>query len=288
MEFDHHFTENEKVFWYNTKISPKRNHEGKLTGLVILAREITDRKESEEKLAKQKQELDELNKTKDKFFSILAHDLKNPFTNLYSLGELLIKNYDLLDEEDKVEGLKKMHKSSVFIYELLENLLTWSRTQRGMIDYSPASFELSKLAEVNINLHTAQAEAKGISILNELEDNIQAFGDREMINTVIRNLLNNAIKFSNKGGQVILSAEKHPKHITVSIMDNGVGISPEDQQKLFKLEDKYKSKGTAGESGTGLGLVLCKEFIEKNKGKIWCESIPNEGTVFYFSISSAD
>ncbi|MCK4922966.1 MAG: PAS domain S-box protein, partial [Bacteroidales bacterium] len=256
MEFDHHFSDNGKVFWYSTKISPKRNLEGKLTGLVIVSREITDRKESEEKLAKQKYELDELNNTKDKFFSILAHDLKNPFTNLYSLGELLIKNYDVLEEEDKIEGLKKMHKSSAFIYELLENLLTWSRTQRGKIEYNPAIFDLAKIAEVNVNLHKIPAETKGISLVSKYKEDIQAYGDREMINAVIRNLLNNAVKFTNSGGEIIISAIENKDQITVSIKDNGIGISPEDQKKLFRLDDKYKSKGTAGESGTGLGLVL--------------------------------
>ena len=285
IEFDHHLEIKGKSFWYNTKISPKRSINNRLTGMVIVAREITDRKEAEKKLAQQKEELRELNATKDKFFSILAHDLKNPFTNLYSMGDLLIKNFESLDEEDKLEGLRKMHKSSDFIYQLLENLLTWSRSQRGKIEFQPGNFNLAALAEVNVNLHKAAAENKGIKIENSLTGENLAYGDREMINTVLRNLMNNAVKFSSKGSTIYLSAKKNKDYYTVSIKDEGVGISKEDQKKLFKLDEKYKSKGTAGETGTGLGLVLCREFVEKNGGKIWCESEPGKGTVFSFNIA---
>jgi PAS domain S-box-containing protein len=284
IEFDHHIDIKGKSFWYNTKISPKRSANNKLTGMVIVAREITDRKEAEKKLAKQKEELKELNATKDKFFSILAHDLKNPFTNLYSMGDLLIKNFKDLDEEEKVEGLKKMHKSSEFIYQLLENLLTWSRTQRGKIEFEPGNFNPGTLAEVNVNLHKAAAENKGVKIENLVSGEHLAYGDREMINTVIRNLLNNAVKFSEEGDTIQLDLKKNKDKLTISIKDEGIGISREDQNKLFKVDEKYKSKGTAGETGTGLGLVLCKEFVEKNGGKIWCESEMGKGTIFYFSV----
>ena len=285
-EFDHYFTDNHHIFWYNTKISPKINAVGKLTGLVVVARDITDRKESEKKLKQQKEELDELNTTKDRFFSILAHDLKNPFTNLYSLGDLLIKNYSELEEKDKYEGLQKMYKSSEFIYELLENLLTWSRSQRGKIEFNPSSFDLFKLIEVNLNLHKLSAESKGIMIINEVHENLQAYGDREMINTVVRNLINNAVKYSTKGGKITINAEENNGHYIVSIKDQGVGISEEDLAKLFRLDDKYKSKGTAGETGTGLGLVICKEFIEKHGEKLGCESKLGQGSRFYFTLAT--
>jgi PAS domain S-box-containing protein len=283
-EFDHHFTDHNKLYWYNTKISPKRNPEGKLTGLVIVARDITDRKESEEKLARQKEELNELNITKDKFFSILAHDLKNPFTNLYSMGDLLIKNYDMLEEEEKLEALKKMHEASEFIYALLENLLTWSRSQRDKIEYNPSSFNLSNLVDINVNLNKIPAETKGIKIINELNEELFAYGDREMIATVIRNLLNNAVKFSNSGKSVRIYAGKMDSFYRLTVEDEGIGMSQEDLNKLFKLDVKFKSRGTAGEKGTGLGLVICKEFVEKNRGKIWCESEINKGTAFHFTV----
>lgn len=283
-EFDHHFQNDGNIFWYNTKISPKRNPRGKLTGLVIVARDITDRKESEEMLSEQKEELDVLNSTKDKFFSILAHDLKNPFTNLYSMGDLLLKNYDVLEEGEKKEALQKMHKAAEFIYELLENLLTWSRTQRGKIEYNPGVFNLSTLIDININLHKIPSEHKGLKIKNQVKHDLTAWGDREMINTVIRNLVNNAIKFSYTGKSISIRAASNGEYNTVSVSDDGVGISTKDMKKLFRLDEKYKSTGTAGESGTGLGLVLCREFVEKNGGKIWCESEVGKGTIFHFTV----
>ncbi len=287
VSFDHRFAENGKTYWYNTKMSPKRNTEGKLAGFVVAARDITDRKESEVLLSKQKEKLDELNTTKDRFFSILAHDLKNPFTNLYSLGELLVSNYHQLEEADKLEALKKIHKSSGFIYDLLENLLTWSRSQRGKIDFNPVPFDLLNSIEENINLQRLSAEKKGVRIVCKAKGKLQAHGDREMVNTVLRNLLNNAVKFSNSGGQIDVVVKKQKDHLIVSVKDEGVGISSEDQEKLFRLDEKYKSPGTSGETGTGLGLVICKEFVEKHGEKIWCESKINNGTVFYFSLTAS-
>jgi len=284
--FDHQFNDNGKTYWYNTKLSPKRNLEGELAGFVIAARDITDRKESEELLTKQKEKLDELNTTKDRFFSILAHDLKNPFTNLYSLSELLVKNYHHLEEIEKREALQKIHKSSGFIYDLLENLLTWSRAQRGKIDFNPVSFDLQNIIEENINLQRLSAEKKDVKIVCKAKGILHAHGDREMVNTVMRNLLNNAVKFSNSGGQIDIDAKKQKDHFVVSVKDEGVGISVEDQRKLFRLDEKYKSTGTAGETGTGLGLVICKEFMEKHGEKIWCESKVNKGTIFHFSLAS--
>jgi PAS domain S-box-containing protein len=283
-EFDHRFTEKGMNYWYNTKISPKINAEGKRTGFVIVAREITDRKESEELLKEQKEKLDELNTAKDRFFSILAHDLKNPFTNLHTLGEILVTNYDQLDESDKKEALKKIHKSSGFIFELLENLLTWSRSQRGKIEFNPVSFDFLNILDVNLNLLNASAEKKGIRIVNEVNDSMLCYGDREMINTIMRNLLSNAVKFSREGGQVAISATNNKTQFVICVRDTGVGISSEDQEKLFRLDEKYKSTGTAGETGTGLGLVLCKEFIDKHGERIWCESKEGQGSSFYFTI----
>lgn len=288
LEFDHHVNQYNRFFWYNTKISPKRNAEGHLTGLVIVARDITERKESEKKLAQQKEELNELNITKDRFFSILAHDLKNPFTNLYSMGDLLVKNYESLDEKDRWQALKKMHQASEFIYSLLENLLTWSRTQTNKIDFNPEAFDLSKIIEINANLQHIPAETKGVKIINKVKGIRIAYGDREMISTVIRNLLNNAVKYTRQGGRVTIDTDQENEHYTVRINDEGVGISAEDQEKLFRLDVKYKKKGTAGETGTGLGLALCKEFVLKNRGNIWCRSRENIGTTFYFTVAKGN
>jgi PAS domain S-box-containing protein len=283
-EFDY-FDESEgKGYWYNAKISPRRNTRGELTGLTIVARDITGRKIDEEQLREQKEKLNDLNVTKDTFFSILAHDLKNPFSNLYSMSELISENYNNLDEEEKVMMLKNMNKTAELIYNLLENLLTWSNSQRGRIEYNPTIFNLANLIQVNINLHKVQAENKGVILKPGLKDDIHAYGDSEMINTVLRNLINNAVKFTDKGGSVEVSVKKQDEYIEVQVKDEGVGISPENLQKLFQIDVKFKSKGTKEETGTGLGLIICKEFIEKNGGNIRAESEEGSGSAFYFTV----
>lgn len=255
-----------------------------MTGLTIVARDITGRKNDEEQLKEQKEKLKDLNATKDKFFSILAHDLKNPFSNLYSMSELISGNYNNLNEEEKVMMLKNINKSAEFIYNLLENLLTWSKSQRGRIEYNPTIFNLTNLIQVNINLHKVPAENKGVILQSGLKDDIQAYGDREMINTVLRNLINNAVKFTDNGGSVKVFVHEQDEYIEVQVKDEGVGISPENLQKLFRIDVKFKSKGTKGETGTGLGLILCKEFVEKNGGKIRTESEEGSGSAFFFTI----
>ncbi|MFA8435431.1 MAG: two-component regulator propeller domain-containing protein [Marinifilaceae bacterium] len=282
-EFDY-CVDQEGMCWFNAKISPRRSSNGELTGITIVSRHITERKEAEQLLKQQKEKLDKLNATKDKFFSILAHDLKNPFSSLYSISGVVAENYESLDEEDRITALKRIHKSAELIYNLLENLLTWSKSQSGRIEYSPTRFDISLLIEENINLHRTSAEKKEITLCSTVDDGIHAYGDRQMINTVLRNLINNAVKFTSRGGRVEVKVKKEEKFLEVMVSDQGIGISPENQEKLFRIDVKYKSVGTFGEKGTGLGLVLCHEFIEKNYGAIWCESELGKGTRFYFTI----
>jgi ligand-binding sensor domain-containing protein/signal transduction histidine kinase len=240
--------------------------------------------ERTEEIVRQKDKLDELNSTKDKFFSILAHDLKSPFSSLYSMSELLSGGYDTLDEPDRRTGLLKINKLAELIFRLLENLLMWSRSQRGGIEFSPIPFNLSRLVEVNVNLHKLTAQEKGILLQNKVEGENLAFGDLEMINTVVRNLISNAVKFTPDNKAVTVEIIEDSGFFEVLVKDQGVGISPENMQKLFHIDVKYKTTGTAGETGTGLGLIICREFVEKNGGKIWCESRENFGTTFHFSI----
>jgi ligand-binding sensor domain-containing protein/signal transduction histidine kinase len=240
--------------------------------------------ERTEKIVRQKDELDELNSTKDKFFSILAHDLKGPFSSLYSMSEVLSQDYDNLEEQDKRTGLGKIHQLVELIYKLLENLLTWSRSQRGGMVFSPVRFNLSRLVEVNVNLHKVTAGEKGIILRNTVDKDHFAFGDLEMINTVIRNLVNNAVKYTSGGGTVEIEIKEQPKMFEVLVKDQGVGISSENMKKLFRIDVKFKTNGTAGETGTGLGLLLCREFVEKNGGKIWCDREENRETTFHFTI----
>ncbi|MBN1416103.1 MAG: hypothetical protein JW973_13460 [Bacteroidales bacterium] len=257
----------------------------RLTKLVkekkLLEQKVQERTEE---IVRQKDKLNELNSTKDKFFSILAHDLKGPFSSLYSVSEVLTGNYDNMEEPEKRTGLNKIHKLAELIYKLLENLLTWSRSQRGGMEFSPVKFSLSRLVEVNVNLHKVAAKEKQIELRNHVKDDVFVFGDSEMINSVIRNLISNAVKYTPGNKTVEVDFKEQPGLCEVLVKDQGVGISHENMQKLFRIDVKYKTTGTAGEAGTGLGLVLCREFVEKNGGKIWCESQENVGTIFHFTI----
>jgi len=228
--------------------------------------------------------LKELNNTKDKFFSIISHDLKNPFSSLLSLSESVKEEFHHLDDEDKLKIFNKIHDSASQIYNLLNNLLTWSSTQRNRISFEPVEFNLSKLIDININLHRTAAEKKGINLISNIQECSMAYADREMINTVIRNLISNAVKFSSKGSSIEIETKQEKSFIEVKIKDQGTGISEEDLQKLFRIDVKFKSTGTSGEKGTGLGLILCKEFVEKNKGQIKVESILKKGSVFSFTL----
>lgn len=241
-------------------------------------------KERTAEIDKQREKLNELNNTKDKFFSILAHDLKNPFSSLFSMSEVVYSNYEDLDEEDKQMALKKIHKSAKLIYNLLENLLTWSNSQRGRVEYNPVEFNLPKLVDQNMNLHRSHAEKKGIRLVNKIDGDLMVYADMQMINTVLRNLINNAIKFTSKDGSIEVLIEESNNNYVIEVKDEGVGISEENIAKLFHIDQKFKNTGTDGEKGTGLGLILCKEFVEKCGGNIWCESSEGEGTSFYFTI----
>lgn len=170
------------------------------------------------------------------------------------------------------------------IYSLLENLLTWSRSQSGRIQYEPVQFNLSNVIQENYNLHKTIAEKKKIHLIANIPESLTAYGDREMINTVVRNLIDNAIKFTEPEKRVEIITRDEDPFITVLVEDQGTGISENDLIKLFRIDVKFKSRGTLGEKGTGLGLILCKEFVEKNGGKMIVRSMQGEGSVFGFTI----
>ncbi len=241
-----------------------------------------------EALRESEKNLMELNATKDKFFSIISHDLKNPFSSLLSISELMVDSFDDADKDDHRAGFRKINQSVKLLLSLLENLLTWSSSQRGKIKCDPVRFNLSKLIQENINLHKLSAEKKGIKLLSPLDDSIYAHGDREMINSVVRNLITNAVKFTDRDKKVEVIVRQKEMDIEVNVVDEGIGITRENMEKLFRIDKKIKSTGTAGEKGTGLGLIICKDFVEKNGGKITVLSKPGEGTTFRFTIPMAN
>jgi len=244
--------------------------------------------QANEALRKSEKNLMELNATKDKFFSIISHDLKNPFSSLLSISDLMVESFEATEREDHKAGFKKINQSVKHLLDLLENLLTWSRSQRGRIKYDPVRFNLSTLVQENINLHRLLAERKGIMLLYSEKDELYAYGDRDMINSVIRNLVTNAVKFTDRDKKVKVQLKPREKEIEVSIVDEGIGISAEQLEKLFRIDEKFKSTGTAGEKGTGLGLIICREFVEKNGGEITVHSSPGKGSVFSFTVPMAN
>ena len=240
--------------------------------------------ELEQKVLERTKDLKELIATKDKFFGIIAHDLRNPFSGLLGASEILFKYTDAYDKENIKKLSELLHSSAKNVYAMLENLLEWARTQTGSIQFNPEEIIIRDIISENFSNIKAFADNKKIKLLSEVKNGLMIKGDRNMLNTILRNLLNNAVKFTNKGGKVSVNALKTNEYITFSVKDTGVGIPKDDIGKLFRIDIKYSNPGTSDESGTGLGLILCKEFVEKHKGKIWVESVINKGTEFKFTI----
>lgn len=236
---------------------------------------------------RQNKQLQELNHTKDKFFSIISHDVKGPLNSLTSFSRLLIHHTDQLSKEEIQMLARDLDKSLKNLFALLENLLEWSRSQTGNIDFTPEVFDLTEILRSNSSLLESQARNKQITLVVEPEDSYVVKLNKQSVNTVVRNLISNAIKFTRESGTISLSIQKSADHIGFSIADNGVGMSPEVVEKLFRIDQKHSTNGTAQEKGTGLGLILCREFIEKNGGTIGVQSQPDKGSVFSCSFPIA-
>lgn len=221
---------------------------------------------------------------KDQFFSIIAHDLKGPFNGIIGLSELLLEKDNELNNEETNEFIELIHQSSKNTFSLLDNLLTWAQSQTGSLTFNPKKIEISSITDKTIHLLANIAKNKNISIQSEIEKNQYVFADNNMLETIFRNLISNAIKFTNNNGLVVVSMKKENNQIVFSIQDNGIGIAPKNITNLFAINQKNNTLGTNDETGTGLGLMLCKDFVEKHGGKIWVESEINRGSNFRFTI----
>jgi signal transduction histidine kinase/FixJ family two-component response regulator len=249
-----------------------------------LQEELAERTRSQEALRKSEAELKELNATKDKFFNIVAHDLKNPFTSLLGSSELLFENIDNMDTKNIKKLATILNDSAKGGYAILLNLLDWSRSQTGLIEINPENINLRVLINENIANQQLPATNKSITLKSEIKKDIQLLADKNMINTVLRNLLSNAIKFTHRGGSVSVSTSISSGEVLISVEDTGIGISGNKIDNLFRIDSRYSTPGTEMEQGTGLGLKLSKEFAEKLGGRIWVESTENKGSVFKFAI----
>lgn len=247
--------------------------------------ELLSRIKTHLELKKAREELLEINATKDKFFRIIGHDLKSPLSVLINFTSLLVEKMDTFSQEEMKKILVQLNEHSLATYKLLENLLSWSKSQSGNIDFKPEKIKINKLINETIHFFKNEAKNKSIHLENEINGNCIAFADKNMINSVLRNLFSNAIKFTFKGGKVTTKCREINGVVEIAVIDTGMGISPDAFDKLFKIETHYSTQGTANEKGSGLGLILCKEFIEKHEGKIWVESKKGEGSSFKFTLN---
>jgi len=298
--------------WLRDHSNPWYNSEGVIIGSIGILSDITARKKLEEdhkrvieeialsrdmleqhayemvelnlKLEESEEKLKELNANKDRFFSIIAHDLRSPFTTLIGYTELLHEDFESTSREELKESIEILHTTSKRIYNLLENLLSWARIQTGRMPYQPLKLDISIICKDIVNLFEENAKIKNIDLSYDMEKDLYVYADKNMIDTVIRNLVSNALKFTPSGKTIVLSAERLDNFIEVSVTDTGLGMSQDVLSKLFKIDQHVTTLGTTGEKGTGLGLILCKELVEKNGGKIGVESTLNIGSRFYFTL----
>jgi len=235
-------------------------------------------------LRENEEKLKQANASKDKFFSIIAHDLRNPFMLLLGVSKLLREDYDELSEEEKKDCIRQIEESSKHTYTLLENLLEWAKTKTDQLEIKKTDFDINEAIEENLKFAQKSGELKNIAINFIRDESVFVYADRNLLNTALRNLLSNAIKFTIQDGQIVITTQKTDNEAIVKISDTGVGIPKDKLEKLFLIEHKQSTPGTNKEIGSGLGLIICKEFVEKNGGIIWVESEINRGSEFYFTV----
>jgi len=253
-------------------------------GAWVLARSISRRKSAEEKIHRNMVQLQELNATKDRFFSIIAHDLRSPFNSMLGFGDMLKEDVDNGSTENIKEYTDYLYQGIHKTYDLLNELLEWANLQRKKITFEPKLINAELCVNEIFQILELSALNKKLTLVKLIPENLELTADRNMFCTIVRNLLNNAIKFTPEGGKITFSAKLSDGKYIFTVSDTGVGISPENLQKLFKIEESFSTAGTNKEAGTGLGLILCKELVEKHKGKIWAESEPGKGAEFHFTI----
>jgi signal transduction histidine kinase len=242
-------------------------------------------KKSNLSLSKKNDELEGSNKQKDKFFSIIAHDLRSPFQGFFSLTKMMTEEAGSYSAQEFANFGKEMHKTTDNLFSLLKNLLEWAQMQKGSMSFQPKDISLSNLIAENVQILKERSNQKEIEIINNVLSPFQVYADPQMVNSILLNLISNAVKFTNRNGVVTISARKtEDQMVEISISDTGIGMPKSLVDKLFIVGEKISSIGTDGELSTGLGLLLCKEFVEKNGGKIWVESEEGKGTTLSFNL----
>ena len=276
------------IVWVRTKINVLRDDNGIVNKVYGLVSDISLRKKAEDELNKSTQNLVKLNETKDRFISIISHDLRTPFSSILGFTDLLLSDSDL-SENEKRQYVEYIQESSKSMLSLVNSLLDWTRLQTGRIRFEPERIDVSNIIENSLNTVSGVAFQKGIQLNSNVSNDTNIFVDKDLISQVFNNLLSNAIKFTKEGGNISIEVKKseHIRFLEFSIKDTGIGIKPENIEKLFRVDTKFSSKGTSGEKGTGLGLSLVKEIIDKHGGNIWVESEYGKGSDFKFTLPIA-
>lgn len=272
------------LFWIEVSVQAITNKDGQVTDIIGVSRNIEQRKSAELEIKEKNEKLTKLNATKDKFFSIIAHDLRSPIGTLYRYSEILKEEIEKGDCKDSVEYADIINSKAKHMMELTDNLLEWAMSQKNKIKPITERIELNKLLSLKIETHQSQAAQKEIKLILEKSNTVYVSADSNMLKTILRNLISNAIKFTIRKGWVKISVKEKDKYAEISIADNGIGMSEATIAKLFRIDQSNSNPGTENEKGTGLGLILCKEFVEFNKGKIWAESNNGKGSIFKFTI----
>ncbi len=273
--------------WVESTTTADYDQYGKIIGYHGVSRDISARKETEQLLKEKETHLRELISTKDKLFSIIAHDLRSPFNAILGFSELLITNkqdIESVDEEKYIEIINSSTKNTLI---LLDNLLNWAKAQTGQIIYKQEKINLSSIITEIQEMSNSIARIKGISLTYIQTDQVEVYADINMLKTILLNLISNAVKFTNSNGEITLSAKQSGDNIEITVSDNGIGMSEQVIQNLFKIDESLIATGTANEKGSGLGLMLCKEFVEKHGGRIWVKSEVGKGSDFTFSLPLA-
>lgn len=284
-EFEEKYAIANQERWTHVNKVPYRDANDQIVGVLGIFEDITERKHREEEIILKSELLEAMNAEKDKFFSIIAHDLRSPLSAFVAATQILTEEIQTMDTQEIKKIVLSMKSSAANIYTLLENLLEWSRLRRGGLDFIPEKLNLNEKINDCIDVLSESARKKEIQIIVSIPSELEIYADNHMLDTIIRNLVSNAIKFSIPGGKVIVNARlREDQSVEIEISDSGIGMSHDLKSKLFKISEKTSRPGTKGEPSTGLGLLLCKEFIEKHNGKIWAESEPGIGSTFYFTL----
>lgn len=277
-------TDSNEIKYFFLNIKPFKNEKNEILGIIECFIDITAIKKAELSLIENETQLKKINATNNKLFSIIAHDLRLPFNSILGFSELLMDNKNDFEIAEREEFAKGINTTAQNTLSLLDNLLNWAKAQSGKIIIQPEKIILSSIILEVIEILTLVANFKSIALIYNQSNEIEVVADEDMVKLVLRNLVSNAIKFTKSGGDVNISAISNQDEVEISISDNGVGMNDKARKKLFKIATNVSTSGTANEKGSGLGLVLCKEFVEKLGGTIWVESEEGVGSDFKFTL----